>query len=96
MEELRLQVELVEPPELSVRLVGLQVAVRPLAGVTELETASDPWNPLRLVADTVDELDVPVGNVTVDGLAVTVKSSTVTVTVTVCVNAPLEPVTVTV
>ncbi len=96
MEELRLQVDVVEPPEFNVRLVGLQVAVRPLGGVTELERSRVPWNPLRLVILTVDELDVPVGNVTVDGFAVTAKSATVTVTVAVCVSAPLEPVTVTV
>ncbi len=96
MEELRLHVAVVEPPELSERLVGLQFAVRPLAGDIVLERASVPWNPLRLVMVTVDELDVPVGNVTVDGLAVAEKSATVTVTVAECTIAPLEPVTATV
>jgi len=94
VDELRLQVDVVESPELNVRLVGLQVAVRPPDGVTELETSSVPWNPLRLVIATVDALEVPVGNVTVDGLGVTAKSATVIVTVAECVNAPLEPVTV--
>ena len=51
---------------------------------------------MRLVIVTVDALEVPVGNVTVDGLEVNVKSATVTVTVAVCVSAPLEPVTDTV
>jgi hypothetical protein len=94
VEEFRLQVDEVEPPEFNVRLVGLQAAVRPLGGVTELETSIVPWNPLRLVIVTVDVLEVPVGNVTVDGLAATAKSATVTVTVAVCVSAPLEAVTV--
>ena len=96
MDEIRLQVDVVEPPELNVRLVGLQVAARPLGGVTELEAVSVPWNPLRLATVTVDALEVPVGNVTVDGLELTVKSATVTVTVAECVSAPLEPVTDTV
>jgi len=96
VDELRLQVDEVELPELNVRLVGLQVAVRPLGGDTELETSSVPWNPLRLVIVTVEALEVPVGNVTVDWLDITVKSDTVTVTVAACVRAPLEPVTATV
>ena len=91
-----MHVEVVEPPELNVRLVGLQVAVRPLAGATELETVTVPWKPFRLVTVSVDELDVPAGNVTVDGLAGTEKSATVPVTEAECVSAPLEPVTVTV
>ncbi len=95
MEELRLHVDVVEPPEFNVRLVGLQFAVRPFAGNIVLESESVPWNPLRLVRETVDEPDVPVGNVTVDGLAVAEKSAIVTVTVAECVIAPLKPVTVT-
>jgi len=93
---LRLQLDVAEPPELTVRPVGLQVAVRPVSGETELDSARDPAKPLRLDTVTVDELFVPVGNVTVDGLELTEKSCIVTVTVAEWVMAPFEPVTVTV
>ena len=78
MEELRLQVEVAVPAEISERLVGLQFALNPLDGVTELERTSDPWKPFRLVTVTVEFAVVPVGNVTIDGLAETAKSSIVT------------------
>ena len=60
--------EVVEPPELKVKLVGLQEAVRPLRGETELDSARVPANPLRLDNVTLDDPVVPVGNITVDGL----------------------------
>ncbi len=88
--------EVVEPPELKVRLVGLQEAVRPLTGDTELESVRVPANPLRLDTVTVDDPVVPVGKVTVDGFELTEKSCIVTVIVAECVRGPFEPVTITV
>ena len=78
MEELRLQVEVAVAAEISERLVGLQFALKPLDGETELERTSDPWKPFRLVTVTAESAVVPVGKVTVDGLAETAKSSIVT------------------
>ncbi len=87
--------EAVEPPELKVKLVGLQEAVRPLRGETELDSARVPANPLRLDTVTLDDPVVPVGNITVDGLEPTEKSCMVTMIVAECVRAPFEPVTIT-
>lgn len=74
VEEVKPQLDVAVPPEVRVKLVGLQVALRPVAGDTVLERVRDPVNPLRLVRVTVDDPDVPTGNVTVDGLTVTLKS----------------------
>ena len=88
-----------DPPEANVKLVGVHVAVRPVEGVTVLERVSDPVKPLRLVSVTADVPEEPTGKVTVEGLAVMLKSGgaiTVTLILTTCDREPLVPVTVTV
>ncbi len=82
LEELKLQLDVAEPPEVSTALVGLQVTLRPVDGLTELVSVRVPLNPLRLARVIVDAPDEPVGNVTVEGLADTAKSFMVTVTAT--------------
>ncbi len=99
VEELKLQFDVADPPEVNVKLVGVQEAVRPVEGVTVLDRVSDPVKPFRLVSVTVDAPDEPTGKVTVEGLAVTLKSGgaiTVTLIVTTWDREPLVPVTVTV
>jgi len=61
-------------------LVGVRVHVRP-AGATEDDRATVPANPFRLVTVIVDAAAVPALTATVVGLAVTLKSWIVTVTV---------------
>ncbi len=63
-----------ELPEPDAKLVGVHVADRPLDGVTVQDSVREPTNPLRLASVTVEALDEPAGKVTVDGLAVTLKS----------------------
>ena len=60
-------------------LVGLNVQVRP-AGETDEVRATVPVNPLTGATVMVELAAVPAGVVTAMGLAVTVKSFTVTVT----------------
>ena len=69
--------------------------VRP-AGETVEVNATVPVNPLTGATVIVDVAAVPTLTATVVGLAVTVKSMTVTVTVAEWDRAPLVPVTVTV
>ena len=74
------------------------MADRPLDGVTVHESVSEPTNPLRLVSVTVEAPDEPAGKVTVEGLAVTLKSGgviTVTLIVAEWESVPAVPVTVT-
>jgi hypothetical protein len=63
-------------------LDGVRVQVKP-AGDTELVRATVPVNPFRGATVTVEVAAVPTVVVTDVGLAVTVKSVTVTVTVVV-------------
>ena len=96
---MKLQFDVAEPPELSVTLVGVHVAVRPVDGAIVFDIVRDPTNPLRLVSVTVEAPDEPAGNVTVEGLATILKSAgaiTLTLIVTTCDKDPLVPVTVTV
>ncbi len=91
--------EVPELPEVRVKLVGVQEAVRPVDGVTDLDRVSDPAKPLRLLSVITDAPDEPTGKVTVDGLAVTLKSGgaiTLTLIVMAWDSEPLVPVTVTV
>jgi len=74
VEELKLQFELADDPDVRVTLVGVHEAVRPTDGVTVLDTVSVPTKPLRLVTVAVDVPVEPTGNVMVDGLTVTMKS----------------------
>jgi hypothetical protein len=76
-------------------LAGVKVHVKP-AGDTELVSATVPVNPWTGATVIVEVAAVPAVVVTAIGLAVTVKSLTVTVTVAEWVIAPLVPVTVTV
>ena len=80
VEELKLQLELAELPELTARLVGLQATLRPVDGLAEVDRVIVPLNPLRLVSVTVEVPDEPAGNETVEGLADIAKSFMVTVT----------------
>ena len=76
-------------------LVGVRVQVKP-AGETEEVSATVPVNPWTGATVIVEDTAVPEVVVTDVGLAVTVKSLTVTATVAVRVRPPLVPVTVTV
>ncbi len=90
----------VEVPDVPrMMLVGLKVAVGPFATIGETVAVSDTVPVKPLTADTVivEVPDWPTVKLMEVGLAVTVKSVTVTETVAVWVNAPgLVPVTVTV
>ena len=99
VDELKLQMDMAEIPEVRITLVGAHDAVRPVTGLTDVNRLRDPANPFKLVSVTVDVPDEPAGNVTIDGLAATLKSGgaiTLTLMVTVCDNEPLVPATVTV
>ena len=76
-------------------LVGLKLQVRP-AGETVEVNATVPVNPLTGATVMVEVAVAPASTVTLVGLAVTVKSMIVTVTVAEWDRAPLVPVTVTV
>lgn len=76
-------------------LVGLRVQVRP-AGETADVSATVPVNPFSGATVIVDVAVAPARALTFVGLAVIVKSVTVTVTVAAWDSVPLVPVTVTV
>jgi hypothetical protein len=76
-------------------LVGVRVHVRP-AGETEEVRETVPVNPWRGATVMAEVAAALAKAVTLVGLAVTVKSLTVTVTVAEWVSDPLVPVTVTV
>ena len=91
--------ELADPPEVRVKLIGLHVTVRPVDGDTDTDNVSDPLNPLTLWSVSMDVPEEPTGKVTVDGLDETLKSggvTTLTLIATVCDREPLVPTTVTV
>lgn len=97
--ELTVRIDVAAPPEESVTLAGLTVAVR-FAGDTEVVSETMPANPFRLDREIVDALDDPAVNPSVDGLAEVVKSGavgevTVTISFTECEREPLVPATVT-
>lgn len=94
--ELKLQVEVAEPPAVNVTLVGLQEAVRPVAGLTDCGNVSVPVKPLRLVSMMLDVAEEPTEKVTAEGPALILKSMMLTVIWTECGTEPLEPMTVTV
>ena len=84
IEELKLQVEIVEPPDGTSTLEGAQDDDNPLEGLTELEIVRLPLNPETLASVTLDWPDEPVKNTTVLGLEAIVKSggmNTLTTTV---------------
>ncbi len=82
VEELRLNVEVSEPPEDSVTVEVLSDAVR-LPDDEAAVRVIVPANPPRLVMLMVELPPVPTSMLTVDGLAVNEKSGTLTVTVAV-------------
>ena len=97
IEELKLQVEIAEPPDGTSTLEGAQDDDNPLEGLTELEIVRLPLNPEMLESVTLDWPDEPVEKMTVLGLDVIVKSggmNTLTITVAEWVNDPAIPVTV--
>ncbi len=77
-------------------LDGVRVHVRPVAGDIEEVRVTVPVKPFTGATVMVDVPEAPATTVTDVGLAVTVKSRIVTVTVAVLVREPLVPVTVTV
>ena len=91
--ELHERVEVPDVPR--IMLVGLRVQVRP-AGETVEVSATVPVNPFTLVTVMVEVPATPAAVERLVGLAVTVKSRTVNVTVVVAELVPLVPVTVTV
>jgi len=82
VDELRLKVEVPEPPEESVTLEVLSDAVR-LPDDEVAVRVIVPVNPPRLVMPMVELPVVPTSMFTLDGLAVKEKSGTFTVTVAV-------------
>ena len=85
----------VDVPEPPVMLVGLMVHVRPEDGL--LVRATVPVKPLTGATAIVTVPEAPVLTITLVGLAVIVKSTTLTVIVPVVwERLPLMPVTVTV
>ncbi len=93
LEQLTVNVDVPEAP--SVTLVGLSVAVQP-AGAPVAVKETTPVKPFIAVTVMVEVAEEPATKLSVVGLAVTVKSVTVTATVAEWDNAPLVPVTVTV
>jgi hypothetical protein len=81
---------------LRVTLVGDNVQVRPVDGDTISDNATVPVNPPRPVTVMVDMPVAPVLTVKLVGLAATVKSWTMKLTVVLWVRPLLLPVTVTV
>jgi len=73
-EELKLHVEIAEPPDGICIFDGVQDAVNPFVGLTELEMVRLPLNPEMLAIVTLDRPDEPVKNTTVLGLEAIVKS----------------------
>ncbi len=77
-------------------LDGVRVHVRPVAGDIEEVRVTVPVKPFTGATVMVEVAAEPAFAAILVGLAVTVKSRTVTVTVAVLVREPLVPVTVTV
>ena len=98
VEELKLQIEMAEAPEVKATGVGVHEVVRPMEGATDVDSVRDPENPFRLVSVIVDVPDEPAGKVTVDELATTLNPdgvTTVTLMIAAWDNEPLVPVNVT-
>ena len=94
-EELKVRVEVPDPPTTTVTLVGLSDADSP-DGVTAAVRLMVPANPPRLFIVMVDVPDWPAVMFTLVGLVATEKSTTLKFTLTVRVIDPLVAVTVTV
>ncbi len=78
VDEVKRHMELAEPPEEIETVPGLHETVKPVEGVTDSVRLTLPEKPPRLVRLTVDEALEPAGKPTVDGLADTAKSATMT------------------
>ncbi len=72
VDEVNVQVEVAEPPDVKETLVGLQDKFRPVDGVTDEARLTLPAKPPRLVRVIVDVPLEPDWKPTVDGLAETV------------------------
>jgi hypothetical protein len=79
-----------------VRLLGVRVQTKPVAGDIVDVRATVPVKPFSGATVTVDEPATPALTVSAVGAAVTVKSWTLVVTVAEWESVPLVPVTVTV
>ena len=77
VELLQLRVDVPEP----VRLVGVKVHVRPVAGDMLEVSDTTPVNPFTAVTVMVDDPELPDAKLMLVGLAAIVKSRTITVTV---------------
>ncbi len=88
-------VETADPPDVSVTVVGLRVAVM-LTDEGVAVRIRLPENIFRLVSVMVDVVELPADKLTDAGLAVMLKSPTLTSTCIVWTCVPLVPVTVTV
>ncbi len=71
VDELKVQVEVAEPPDVRETLLGVQDAERPVDGFAVSERATLPAKPPRLINVTVDVPFEPDWKPTVDGLAET-------------------------
>ncbi len=96
MDEVKVQFELEDPPEVRAMLVGVQETDSPDDGVVDSERDTLPAKPPRLVSVKVDEALLPDWKPSVDGFAVIEKSTTLMVICIEWETAPLVPVTVTV
>ena len=92
-DELRVSIEVADPPEISPMLAGLMDVVRP--GEADRENKMVPEKLLMLVRVMVDVPDEPARIVRGEGFDVRVKSATLTVMTTECVRVPFVAVTVT-
>ncbi len=69
VEELKMQVEVAELPDVKETLAGLHDTVRPVEGVTDAERPTLPVKPPRLVRVSVEVPFEPDWKPTVDGFA---------------------------
>jgi len=103
VDDATVSVEIPDPPEDSVTLDELRLAVRPEEGDTVVESVTGPAKLLMLARLIVAVAEEPDWNDMLDGLELMLKSGvggggevTVTATLVVCTIGPLVPVTVTV
>jgi len=91
---LTVRVDVPEPPEVKVMLVGFSPAPIPVEGDIVSLNASVPMNPFTLVRLIVDEPEAPTGILTLAGFAAIAKSVTLTLTIVECTIDPAVAVMV--
>ena len=91
---LMVRVEVPEPPEVKVMLVGFSPAPIPVEGDIVSLSATVPMNPFTLVRLIVDEPEAPTGILTLAGFAAIAKSVTLTLTIVECTIDPAVAVMV--